>query len=670
MADAKLINVLQAYEPFGRQLEEGRAFLNRFEDDATLGIIPQWQALAAAGLYRPEGMGFWEAYSAARAIDQQERAALAADNPKANLLGMAAGIGAGGLGAYRAAGALPGLATREAATRAGNVLRMAGAGAVAGGASNVTNRDLTDVYNQPGAVAREALTSAAVGGVAAPVVGAATGAVAARVGSNLSRGWRLLARKLDIAPGDLNRWLADFRASAGRDAAPVDVMRAHQQGAVRGVAEDNPYMAARLQEYRAGQEAQLPGRVGQAVARATPAPALPPYLRNAAGMTPDELSRAHRAAGDAVFPALRAQGAGALPQNLLGNPTAMGALRRNAPAIVPAGAAPGTLSAREKISEIMSGNVPAQPLTVGEMDTVRRQLARRSRTNDRDAETYDELADELNTWLGGLAGQRTPYGQALDEYHAAGDFVRGFEHAYKGGDRTTVGADNDALSATLSSATGSEGLRAGQAAALRNRASESVAGARGVMREGAATTTAAGQYPSILGQGGTAQLRGTLAAEQAADEARERVAAPVRVRDDAAAPGAADIASGLVYGALGSPQGAIPNFFRGALKAVRGESLSPETQRAIGGALTATAPGQQQQVIRELDTALQQNAARARLPTAGSVVTGAQVGAVMAPTAELRGALAVDDEDQWYDGGYDTAPGARPQQPDDEQWYE
>ena len=589
----------------------GAAALNKFAETATFGLAPKAQAglLALYGKAR-YGIPFGQAYDAANELVEQRDEQLAAAHPYGNAAGMVGGILGGGKllgGVMEATPGLRALVPVEGGSKLANFGREA---TVAGG---VSAGEEALKGGTPGQVA----LAGGAGAIAGPIIGATVGKVAGAVGSRLSKGWRYLAKKVDIDPDVLASYLA---ANPGSRVA--DVLTARQSGALRQFAEKNPIGGEILQGAQREAEAALPGKVSSAVEDALGNPARPKFLQgiNAKTLSPNSIATAKDEAMDAAVGAIENDTV-QVPASLVREAT----FNKGVP-----------YAMREDIAKGMKGIDPDDPnatvpMTIRQVDTVRRRLRRLQKSPANVGEDFGDFADDLRDIA---AKQHAAYGEALEEYGKASRFESGFGHGYGGGVKESVGsgASGD-LRRALESQEGEAGRRAGYVLNLRNKAAGSAHGARKVAEEVSSHTSS------------TQAAQAAVGSPQASDQLRSR-AGIIRQADNAlnaATPGALrnvedEGGNALGHVAFGAAQAATGMAHSGGYRVLHGlqnflssSRFSPQVQRAIMEGVTSTNPNVQRQTLAALRSAIADQQANRALQIGAGAVGGATVGNTLFP---------------------------------------
>lgn len=587
------------------------AALNKFADTATFGLSPKAQAgLVALYGKMKYGVPFGQAYDMASEAAEQRDQQLANAHPYANAAGMVGGIVGGGklLGAaMENTPVLRGLVPVEGGSKLANFGREA---AVAGGVS------AGEEALRGGTPGQVALAGGAAA-VAGPLIGAAVGKVAGALGPKLGKGWRYLARKADIDPDVLASYLA---ANPGSRIA--DVMSARQAGTLRQFAEKNPIAGEVLQGAQREAEGALPGKVSSVVEDALGSPNRPLFLQNLnpKQLSPNSIASAKDSAMDAAVGAIENDTV-QVPASLVREAT----FNKGVP-----------YAMREDIANSMKGVDPADPqatipMTIRQVDTVRRRLRRLQKSPANVGEDFGDFADDLRDIA---TGQHAAYGAALDEYGKASRFEQGFTHGYGGGTKETVGSGSSGdLRTALDSAEGESGRRAGYVLNLRNKAAGSAQGARKVAEEVSNHTSAAQAAQAAVGNPQAAdQLRSRAGTLRAADNALV-AATPGALRnvEDEGGNALGHIAFGAAQTATGMTHSGGYRVLHGLQNFLSSSHFSPEVQRNIMEGLTSTNANVQRQTLAALRSAIADQRAMRALQLGAGAVGGATVGNTVFP---------------------------------------
>lgn len=430
-----------------------------------------------------------------------------ANHPYANLAGNVLGAAAPGaalakgvIGATRLTGTL----ALKAAQPVANALRLAGEGAIGGGAYSAIaggSQGAKDTGTVAG-TAEGAVTGggegALAGGVAGPVLaGVAKGTVSAfdALTPASQRAIGVLAGKIGMDAKSLAQTMADFRTSTGHAPTIADVMNAKNVANAAPLIADHQSSAASMLEARDAKAAALPQQMqsGIEAGGTTPTPlAATPTLATArvGDLKIAQNAQMNQTMGDRSRPqALANQPVAVSPQEqvVLNSPLVHLAVR-NDPIL------------RQRLGD-MNDEIGARgqsaSMTVDDFDRLRNALrSMQTQTLNPNsvnsghpqlAANYGQAADDVSQ----IASQQHPqYGQALDAYGRQQDLIAGFEHAQAGKSLYDVPSMGDIRS--LDTPEGRAGLELGARSRLAQTAGETESGALSTadnLRQGAPSKT-------------------------------------------------------------------------------------------------------------------------------------------------------------------------------------
>lgn len=248
----------------------------------------------------------------------------------------------------------------------------------------------------------------------------------------MSRAWRKLAGKLRTSPDDMEAFVNASRQATGQMPSIAQVIHARDQGLLQGWASRHNTLGTRFNEA---------------------AEAAPGLDMSTGALKVGRTANATEAM-DAALPAGgRVRDAEIdIPSDLLSDPVFNRAVPR---------------AMREKVRQAEAGGAR---LSVGDVDIVRRRLAKMQNAPANLGEDFGEVADELSA----LAGDQVPaYRQMLSDYRDESDFIRGFEHGKAG--KAKSEAEGQVAHSIQQTAFGEAGHKAGTSTrqgqkALRNMA--------------------------------------------------------------------------------------------------------------------------------------------------------------------------------------------------------
>ncbi len=335
-------------------------------------------------------------------------------NPLSSLAGEGAGMVLGGgllgltakgLRAVPVAGKLVQAAELQKAQPFKNAVRMGTTGAALSGATAAASGD------DPTQVG----ISAALGGVAGPVVGTVIGSGARMIGSASQKAWRLMADKIGEDPDVIQSAMQNYQAVTGRNPSMPEVLNMQSRGELQQVARANPNIAEPLNALDANP--------------------------TQAGLTRNRLSEARDANFKSAVDPIR--------DNIIPlNPNEMDVLQNEVlPAVSIAKASP--------LRSQIANDVNQGGISVGAADTIRQRLWQLHTSNP--GQGYDELAKQVQQ----TAETRAPkYGDAMEQYRADSRFLDGFNHSMQG--KSEGDAGDGLLRPALATDEGQAGLKLGQ----------------------------------------------------------------------------------------------------------------------------------------------------------------------------------------------------------------
>lgn len=534
-------------------------------------------------------------YAQARQRQLDYEAELNAENPISATAGSLAGSLAGGLGLVKGGlaaargvgGAVGGAVERAIASgtpRAGagigeNALRLAKGGAASGAATSAAEQGvkaaeagLSDVDMRSDAPVSDALASAAIGGIAGPVVGGAAalaGRGAAKVrdlvtGNELGGGWRYLARKLGVEPDDLQTALNDYsRLTGGQRASLAQVMDMKQQGVLADIASAKP--SAGVSFRRAADEATeaLPDQTRDLLRGTTGIP------RNA-----EEMGMATRAPADRFMADVRQRGDSISltrqEAKALGTPDFIAATRDLPPEL------------RSRVAQALNGQ---GDLSTHELDIIRQHVGAWADTTPgaRNAaapirQQLEALAERSSPGYMGQTVRATEAGKLREEGFAAGQRLE---------------SNTGVSGATMRGGPELEGYGEGVARRTFDTAGQGSQGAGRALDELSSGRNMQDALSSAYGTQTADELVQGARALRSGQQALENVA-PRSIGAGDGDSSAADLAAAGVAAAHGSYAS---KMFR-AVKAVGSARISDQAAGRIADMLTSSNP-------RQIDAALQ-----------------------------------------------------------------
>lgn len=575
-------------------------------------------------------------------------------NPTASLLGTGAGMlapsgaalrlleRAAAKGAPWAVKALRVLAP-EAPSVLGNVARASVAGATGAVATNVVETgkvdDNTFVAGGTGAVLGP--VGAKLVGMAAKGVGKAAGLVMdTRAGREVSAAMSLLAGKLSVKPAELQAAADTMRTLTGQPASIAQLLSAHDAGKIRELAEMNPGLGAGLQDFAAKVDAKQPAVLASRMAREgqsiTPRPA-------GASGPPDNLS--HVTGIDrpdvqdyASLDTTRRQTMDTAMEPIRSNPVSLteddAGLLKDVLSVAPPRRGTDLHTAVGQVFEDLATPGGVARLTVGQLDTLRQQIA--AKATGADSHAVRALADEVS----GLIEKASPeYAAAIARYNKHSDQIRGFEYGQSGQTLGNIGANTSAndkgfLQRSILSPEGRMGFASGVTARNVAAAGASEAGAQRT-----ASSLAEAAAPSALNRQalGSAKADQITASSRATSDAQASLTAatPPRIR-----PSGDSVQSNVATAAVETAGGMHGRAIVHAVKAIGGlfgsGKMSPEIESRVLEFLTDPDPTRQAAALAILKRVGASAQDLLRIQTILAGVIGAKVGP-MTTTPPLHG---------------------------------
>lgn len=379
-----------------QQPDEGSlaAGLNSAVDTGTMGLSNlAKRALAVAGAKAgmfgegAQQQSVGDLWAATGELNDQRNQQMQAQHPYASLAGDAAGMVGGSMALAKGLEAAGVKAAKSIMGRLGqNAAIGAGTGAVTQAVDN-------------GGVDAGTLYASILGGAA----GAGGGVIADKVGSMLSNSkpWRMLVGKLQTPVADIQAFVSDYYAKTGKMPTIAQMFDARDQNILKG-------WAARSNEFGTSMRKAADAAPGQEL-----------------GVS--QLEAARKANMDAAMGSIRDTPVD-LPDVLKDHPDALQAMRLEAPSIAPVND-PKAVTARQKIEDIMNKKASAQPLTIGELDTIRQGLRARQNSGSENARLYKDIADALTDHGTSTVPE---YKKALDTFGAQSKAIEGFKAGYSG----------------------------------------------------------------------------------------------------------------------------------------------------------------------------------------------------------------------------------------------
>lgn len=424
------------------------AALHGFQDAATFGLGDRAAAGLSYGAKRLVGAA--ATYSGEYDKIRRTAAASAAAHPLSAAAGDVAGLVAGGgaiSAAAKAAKALPvvgkvaGAVGDALALKKGETIKNVGksvaVGAGLGAADSAGHGGNVD----------QVLTSAALGGVAGPVVGAAGTKVVKALAPASEKAMRLLADRLGEDPDTLMSAYTNFRRATGRNPSMAEVVGLKSAGELRQVAADNPLIGE---------------RAAQVVEAKTTAPAERTVSAAKAQETPEDINSLvtrRKERMDAAMGPIRDT-----PVTVDESHVGLLSDRRVRAAV---NADPELKDKINSVLEKIAADPAATPtdLTVADIDSIRKSLRGRQSAyanpqsnihNPHIADKFGDLADSI----GNIAGKAEPkYKAALDQFTSDSNYIKGFQHGSAG--RSVADAERPELIRALDTAEGKAGYTTG-----------------------------------------------------------------------------------------------------------------------------------------------------------------------------------------------------------------
>jgi hypothetical protein len=496
-------------------------------DDATLGL-PRLIVAAAQSVHN--GKSFSENWGNLKSEEQIAEAA----HPVMNILGEGAGM--------LATAPLMEAATPFRALRAAlelkqgqpiaNIGRMMAQGAITGGEYGALRGGVEGAQDGGGA------TGAAVGAATGATLGAVGGGLGSGVTGTLAKGamsaWdsltsdasqravRLLAKRLDMNPDDLQTLMDNFRRQTGRPPALADVLNAKSQANLDPII--NTYQSSAAKQM-AATDAEI---------KALPKNAMAAIRDTGKTKTPFNGPGGGTISTSDVPGGIMVDARKAVMDARMGRPGDPAALR-NQPVLDQSdleslwqnpkirAASMGDNELLGTIKDTLKGK---DVLTVDDIDNLRQQLRRQQYSllgsNSIRANKWGQVADELEQ-LGRT--KQSGYGQALDDFKRQSNFIDGYTYAANGGSLNAPNGDamDQAARGVLKTPEGQMGMELGARSRLIQQA-KSQQGAASQARDLA--TGGSQRELENLPADQAAHLRGYGEAQSAALKSRAAITAP------------------------------------------------------------------------------------------------------------------------------------------------
>lgn len=452
----------------------------------------------------------------------------------------------------------PAIPAVNALVRGGGVAadlgRMAATGSVIGGLNAATHGG-------------DALTGVGEGAVLGPVAGVLAKPIAAAaerlITPAATKAWRYLAGKLGENPDQLVGHITQYVTSTGRQPSLQQIVSDHDAGVIAQFGSNYPQAGQVLRAGAQASETALPTAARDAVDTARAGlPAAPQLIGN---VDPATASHAD---------ILNARG-----QNMT---NAMAPIRSNPVLITDPDLiddVQGQLSGRQLrgVKERLSTNT----LTLDDADTIRQKLAAKV---EKPGDDVDQIRQDF---MAEITGQHPAYADLIDQYSHASRYADSFAHGASGAER---GAASDAgLRASLASAEGEAGYRAGALSRTSRQAGGSPSAASGVLGDISRPGTAQDAFRSVAGNAATAAEDAAAALRQGQQTARATAPGALRPQPEGSSA-ATNVGMGLAEAPI-APISAVRNVSRGLLQAVgAAPRINPAMQRSIAQAMVSDNP--------------------------------------------------------------------------------
>lgn len=540
------------------------SFLNNLGDQASFGLAPAAQR-AIYNFFSP-GSGD-QLQAKIDSVNQQHPAGAAAGTVASIPVDMAL--------AAPLAEVAPAMPAVNAFLRGGgvvgNIARVATTGAVTGAVNAATHGG-------------DPLSGAAVGAVLGPV-GAAAAKPVSLIAEKLitpaaTKAWRYLAGKLGENPDDMIRHIQQYMAdTAGKQPSLQQIMSDHDSGVIAKFGSDFPHAGEVLRSGAQASDQALPAAAQDVINNARQTlPAPPTLLRgtNPATASHADLLNGRDTATDTAMAPLRTQSV-QLDDELKGT------INRS-----------GVISGRQW--RPLQRRMMDDTLTLDDADKIRRKAAK---VNSGSA-VFNPDIHELSNDLDSTIREQVPaYGDLMDKYAEASRYADSFAHGASGAER---GAAADAgLRASLATAEGENGYKAGALSRTAAQAGGSPAAAAGVLGDISRPGTAQMAFQSTAGAAAGPAADAAAALRTAGERARATAPGALHPQPDSSA-GAANIATGLGSLVMGAPISAGRNTGRGVFQMVTSfaHNISTGQQREIANALVSTVPAVRDAAIEHL----------------------------------------------------------------------